>query len=89
MANGTAQLMENLRLESKIKKLEGNAKDAKKVDDADQTTEIDNLRKELEQKERDLETLKKQCEGLSREYNELSDKYAATQKQDFTPKKNK
>jgi B-cell receptor-associated protein 31 len=51
--------------------------------------EIDNLRKELEQKGRDFEILKTQSEGLSREYNELSHKYAATQKQDSIPKKDK
>jgi hypothetical protein len=83
-------MMETLRLETRVKQLEGDAaasgKDAEKLEQAGKGAEIGNLRKKLEQKERDLEILKKQSEGLSREYRELSDKYAATQKQDDTPK---
>jgi B-cell receptor-associated protein 31 len=91
--NSTFQMMETLRLETRVKKLEGDAaasgKDAEGLDQAGGAAEIGNLRKKLEEKERDLEIMKKQSEGLSREYRELCDKYAAIQKQDDTPKKDK
>ncbi|XP_044719998.1 b-cell receptor-associated protein 31-like domain-containing protein [Hirsutella rhossiliensis] len=41
---------------------------------------VRSLKKQLEKKEQDLQTLKKQSEQLHKAYDELSDKYAATQK---------
>jgi B-cell receptor-associated protein 31 len=77
------QILETLKLETKLKQYEGDAKaqgkDGAKLGDAGGASEIGNLKKKLEQKDRDLENLKKQAEGLNREYRELSDKYAATQ----------
>ena len=77
------QILETLKLETKLKQYEGDAKaqgkDGAKIDQAGGASEIGNLRKKLEQKDRDLENLKKQAEGLNKEYRELSDKYAATQ----------
>jgi B-cell receptor-associated protein 31 len=79
----TLQILETLKLETKLKQYEGDAKaqgkDGAKLEQAGAGAEIGNLKKQLEQKERDLENLKKQAEGLNKEYLELSDKYAATQ----------
>lgn len=86
-------ILETLRLETKLKQYEDDAKasgkNADKVDQAGDANEIGNLKRLLKKKDQDLETLKKQSEGLSREYRELSDKYASTQVQDSTPKKDK
>jgi B-cell receptor-associated protein 31 len=77
------QILETLKLETKLKQYEGDAKaqgkDGAKLNEAGGASEIGNLKKKLEQKDRDLENLKKQAEGLNKEYRELSDKYAATQ----------
>jgi hypothetical protein len=79
----TLQILETLKLETKLKQYEGDTKaqgkDGAKLEQAGGAAEIGNLKKKLEQKDRDLENLKKQAEGLNREYRELSDKYAATQ----------
>lgn len=84
-------ILETLRLETKIKQYEADVKatgkQAAKIEQAG--GEIADLKKELAKKELDLETLKKQCEGLTREYNEVSDKYAALQTTDPTPKKDR
>jgi B-cell receptor-associated protein 31 len=89
----TCQILETLRLETKLKQYQGDAKasgkNADKLDQAGGANEIGNLKRLLKNKDQDLETLKKQSEGLTREYRELSDKYAATQAQDSTPKKDK
>jgi len=84
-------ILETLRLETKLKQYEGDAKANKHADQIDQASEgkaneIGNLKKKLAQRERDLDNLKKQSEGLNREYRDLSDKYAATQSSS-TPKK--
>jgi len=85
-------ILENLKLETKLKQYEGDAKasgqDGAKLEQAGKGAEIGNLRKKLEQKDRDLENLKKQADQLNKEYRELSDKYAATQP-DKTPKKDR
>lgn len=85
-------ILDVLRLEEKVKKLEGDrkasGKESEKLANAGNVGEIGRLKKELADKERDLEVLRKQAEGLSREYGDLSDKYAATQ-DDRTPKKDR
>lgn len=85
--------METLRLETKLKQYQGDAKaggkDAQKLEEAGGINEIGNLKRKLAQKDQDLENLKKQCAGLTREYNELSDKYAATQSTETLPKKDR
>ncbi|KFY71373.1 hypothetical protein V499_08424 [Pseudogymnoascus sp. VKM F-103] len=86
-------IMETLRLETKLKQYQGDAKasgkDAQKLEEAGGINEIGNLKRKLAQKDQDLENLKKQCAGLTREYNELSDKYAATQSTETLPKKDR
>jgi len=86
-------ILDVLRLEEKVKKYEGDpkasGKESEKLGNAGNAGEIGRLRKELKDRERDIEALKKQSEGLSREYADLSDKYAATQKTDATPKKDR
>lgn len=85
--------METLRLETKLKQYQGDAKasgkDGQKLEEAGGINEIGNLKKKLAQKEQDLENLKKQSAGLTREYNELSDKYASTQSTETLPKKDR
>lgn len=85
-------ILDVLRLEEKVKKYEGDpkasGKESEKLANAGNAGEIGKLKKLLAEKDRDLETLKKQSEGLSREYSELSDNYAATQK-DPVPKKDR
>lgn len=70
-------ILEVLRLEDRIKLLEGDkkagGKDSARVAEAGSVGEIGRLREELETKDRDIETLKKQCEGLTREYHNLGD----------------
>ncbi|KFX94833.1 hypothetical protein O988_06120 [Pseudogymnoascus sp. VKM F-3808] len=86
-------IMETLRLETKLKQYQGDAKasgkDAQKLEEAGGINEIGNLKKKLAQRDQDLENLKKQSAGLTREYNELSDKYAATQPSDTLPRKDR
>lgn len=85
------QILETLKLQTKIKQYEGDAKASgkmgAKIEEAGGANEIGNLKKKLAQREQDLDTLKKQSAGLTREYRELSDKYAATQGTDPTPRK--
>lgn len=70
-------ILEVLRLEDKVKHLEGSKKggdkDSARLAEAGDVGEIGRLKKELASKERDIETLKKQSEGLSREYHNLGD----------------
>lgn len=85
------QILETLKLQTKLKQYEGDAKATGKlgaqIQEAGGANEIGNLKKKLAQTEQDLETLQKQSAGLTREYRELSDKYAATQHQDTMPRK--
>ncbi|KAL4895700.1 B-cell receptor-associated protein 31-like-domain-containing protein [Aspergillus ambiguus] len=71
-------ILEVLRLEEKVKLLEGDkkagGKDSARLAQAGDMGEIGRLKDELEKKNRDIETLKKQCEGLTREYHNLGDK---------------
>ncbi|PIG80088.1 BAP31 domain protein, partial [Aspergillus arachidicola] len=73
-------ILEVLRLEDKVKILEGDkkagGKDSARLAEAGNAGEIGRLKKELDAKNRDIETLKKQCEGLTREYHSLGDKVA-------------
>jgi hypothetical protein len=70
-------ILEVLRLEDRVKLLEGDkkagGKDSARIAEAGSVGEIGALKKELEAKDRDIETLKKQCEGLTREYHKLGD----------------
>lgn len=85
------QILETLKLQTKLKQYEGDSKAqgqlGDKIHEAGGANEIGNLKKKLAQSEQDLDNLKKQSAGLTREYRELSDKYAATQKQDPMPRK--
>jgi hypothetical protein len=71
-------ILEVLRLEDRVKILEGDkkagGKDSARLAEAGSFGEIGRLKKELDAKNRDIETLKKQCEGLTREYHSLGDK---------------
>lgn len=76
-------ILEVMRLEDRLRSFEGtkqDTKEAEKLAVAGKPGEVAGLRKELEKKEQDLQNLKKQSEQLHKAYDELSDKYAATQK---------
>ncbi|KAI9171761.1 hypothetical protein HJFPF1_01252 [Paramyrothecium foliicola] len=76
-------ILEVMRLEDRLRSFEGTKDDTKqgeKLAVAGKPGEIAGLRKKLEQKEQDLENLRKQSEQLHKAYDELSDKYAATQR---------
>lgn len=76
-------ILEMMRLEDRIRSYEGtkhDTKESEKLAVAGKPGEIASLRKHLEKKDMDLQTLKKQSEQLHKSYDELSDKYAATQK---------
>jgi hypothetical protein len=83
-------IVEVLRLEDRVKLLEGDkkagGKDAARIAEAGSIGEIGRLKKELEAKDRDIETLKKQTEGLQREYHNLGDKLTESDK---APKKDR
>jgi hypothetical protein len=82
-------ILETLRLEEKLKQYEGTDKDTKQAEKlavAGAPGEIARLRKDLDKKNTELEALKKQAAGLHKEYDSLSDKYAATQKQESNKK---
>lgn len=75
-------MLDVLRLEDKVKTLEGSKKagikDAAEISSLKKQLEakdenIAALKKELEKKNVDIETLKKQSEGLAAEYNKLGD----------------
>lgn len=85
-------ILEVLRLEDRVKLLEGDkkagGKDSVRLAEAGSAGELGALKKELDAKNRDIETLKKQCEGLTREYHKLgnevsSDKGDANVKKDL------
>lgn len=75
-------ILEVLRLEDRVKHLEGDkkagGKDSARLAQAGDIGEIARLRKEIEAKDLDIETLKKQCEGLTREYHSLGDSVTGT-----------
>lgn len=76
-------ILEVMRLEDRLRSFEGTKKDTKeseKLAMAGKPGELAGLKKQLEKKEQDLQTLKKQSEQLHKSYDDLSDKYAATQK---------
>lgn len=83
-------ILEVLRLEDRVKFLEGDkkagGKDSARLAEAGSIGEIGALKKELEAKDRDIETLKKQCEGLTAEYHKLGDEVSAS-KSDRNEKK--
>lgn len=82
-------ILEVMRLEDHLRTLEGTKKDteeSEKLAVAGKPGELAGLREQLEKKEQDLQTLKKQSEQLNKSYDELSDKYAATQKSGETRK---
>jgi len=76
-------ILEVMRLEDRLRTFEGTKSDTKKSEKlavAGKPGEIAGLREKLEKKEQDLQNLRKQSEQLHKAYDELSDKYAATQK---------
>lgn len=83
-------ILEVLRLEDRVKLLEGNksagGKDSARIAEAGSLGEIGSLKKQLAEKDRDIETLKKQCENLTQEYHRLGDE-VSTSKSDKTEKK--
>ncbi|PHH80492.1 hypothetical protein CDD80_1259 [Ophiocordyceps camponoti-rufipedis] len=84
-------IIQVMRLEDRLKTYEGTNKDTKqseKLAVAGKPGELAALKKEVARKEEDLQTLKKQSEQLHKSYDELSDKYAALQK-DKEPRKDK
>lgn len=84
-------ILEVLRLEDRIKLLEGDqkagGKDSARLTEAGGLGEIGRLKKELAKKDRDIETLKKQAEGLQREYHNLGEQ--VSKNSDNTPKKDR
>lgn len=84
-------ILETLRLEDRVKLLEGNkqagGKDSARLAQAGDMGEIGRLKRELEAKERDIETLKKQTEGLTREYHSLGNEVAGQKSDDPGDKK--
>lgn len=68
-------ILEVLRLEDRVKLLEGDkkagGKDSARIAEAGSVGEVGSLKDQLAAKDRDIETLKKQCEGLTREYHKL------------------
>ncbi|KAL8739925.1 MAG: hypothetical protein Q9190_007317 [Brigantiaea leucoxantha] len=85
-------ILDTLRLEEKVKRLEGDpkaqGKDSQRLEQAGGAGEISKLKNQLAQKDRELEAMKKQSEGLSREYNSLGDQFSK-QNSDSTPKKDR
>lgn len=83
-------IIEVLRLEDRVKLLEGDkkasGKDAARIAEAGSVGEIGRLKQELEAKDRDIATLKKQSESLQREYHNLGDKLTQS---DGAPKKDR
>ncbi|KAL2863712.1 putative BAP31 domain protein [Aspergillus lucknowensis] len=83
-------ILETLRLEDRIKVLEGDkqagGKDSARLAQAGDVGEIGRLKKELEAKERDIEILKKQCEGLTQEYHKLGDQVAGSKSEEGAKK---
>lgn len=76
-------ILEMMRLEDRIRAYEGTeskTKQSEKLAVAGKPGELAALEEKLAKKEQDLQTLKKQSDQLHKSYNELSDKYAATQK---------
>jgi len=83
-------ILEVLRLEDRVKLLEGDkkagGKDSARLAEAGSAGELGALKKELDAKNRDIETLKKQCEGLTREYHKLGNE-VSSEKGDANVKK--
>ena len=69
-------ILDVLRLEEKVKRLEGDpkasGKDATKLANAGGAGEIGRLKEELAARERDIEALKSQSSGLAKEYDRLN-----------------
>jgi B-cell receptor-associated protein 31 len=86
-------ILEVLRLEEKVKRIEGDPKGsdkgAAKLAEAGNAGEIGRLKKIIGEKDRDLDTLKKQSAGLTKEYNELSDRFTQLEGTDGIPKKDR
>ena len=88
----TSQILETLKLETKVKQYEGDAAasgDASdKLDEAGKGPEIGNLKRKLQHRDEEIEKLKQQLKDLNRDHRELTDKYSNTNP-DSTPKKDK
>ena len=82
-------ILEVMRLEDRVRSYEGTKKDTReseKLAVAGKPGEVAALKEKLEKKELDLKTLRKQSEQLHKSYDELSDKYAALEKNTENPK---
>lgn len=83
-------ILETLRLEEKIRRIEGDpnaqGKDSAKLDNIGNINEIGQLKNELQQKDANLRALQRQVEGLQREYGAMGDRVSA---QDNVPKKDR
>jgi B-cell receptor-associated protein 31 len=83
-------ILELLRLEDKIRLLQGDkkagGKDSARLAEAGNAGEIGRLKQELKARDQDIATLKKQAEGLSREYHKLGDQLST---EDDTTKKDR
>ena len=81
-------ILDTLRLEEKVKRIEGDSKgtgkDASRLDRAGEAGEIGRLKNELSKRDKNIDALKRQMEGLQREYGAMGDRISA---QDNTPKK--
>ena len=83
-------ILETLRLEEKIRRIEGDpkaqGKDSARLDSIGNANEIGQLKNELNKKDANLEALQRQIEGLQREYGSMGDRVSA---QDSVPKKDR
>ena len=83
-------ILETLRLEEKIRRLEGDpkaqGKDSARLDSIGNANEIGQLKNELKKKDANAEALQRQIEGLQREYGAMGDRVSA---QDSVPKKDR
>lgn len=83
-------ILDTLRLEEKVKRLEGDPKakghESDRLANAGSAGEIGQLKNQLAQKDRDIAALKQQSQGLTREYDNLSDQISQ-QNRDPTARK--
>ena len=83
-------ILDTLRMEEKVKRLEGDpkasGKSSAKLDEAGSAGEIGRLKNEISKRDKNIEALKRQMEGLQREYGVMGDKVSAA---DNTPKKDR
>lgn len=83
-------ILDVLRLEEKVKRLEGdpkaNNKESSKLSQAGEFGEISRLKNEISKRDKNIDALQRQMEGLQREYGAMGDRVSASDK---TPKKDR